>query len=198
MLGSIKPEIRIIGFDDAPFTFADKETLVLGVVCRGGTQIDGVVSVAIDVDGMNAAEKMARAINSSPHKDQLKIIMLDGITFGGFNIADINALNKETGLPVIVVIREKPRMKSIKESLSKFKDAEKRWKLIEKAGVIRPVAVTNKVIKGTKTIYYQAAGIRNEDAENVIKLTAVNSSVPEPVRMAHILCSGLKDTRNLK
>jgi endonuclease V-like protein UPF0215 family len=192
MLKTIKPEIRIIGWDDAPFTFKDKYTLLVGVVCRGGIQIDGVLTTKIHVDGNDATGKIAKAINRSSHKEQLRVIMLDGITFGGFNIVDINKLYKKTGLPVIVVIRDKPNMKAIKKSLSKFHDSEERWKLIEKAGDVQKFEVKNKVLMGRKTIYYQRCGINEYMSEKIINLTSVNSVVPEPVRAAHLICTGLK------
>lgn len=195
MLKTIKPEIRIIGWDDTPFTFKDKYTLLLGVVCRGGIQIDGVLTTKIRVDGNDATEKIAKAINNSNHKEQLRVIMLDGITFGGFNIVDINKLHEKTGLPVIVVIKDKPDMKAIKKSLSKFNDTEERWKLIEKAGKVRKFEVKNKVLTGRKTIYYQRCGINEYMSEKIINITSVNSVVPEPVRTAHLICSGLKGRR---
>lgn len=195
MFRTIKPEIRIIGWDDAPFTFKDKYTMIAGVVCRGGTQIDGLITAKITVDGMDTTDKIAEAINRSKHREQLRVIMLDGITFGGFNIVDIDMLHKKTGIPVIVVIREKPDLRAIHKSLSKFHDIEHRWQLIEKAGEIRKVDVKNKVLKGRRTIYYQKAGMEEYDAERIINLTAVNSVVPEPIRMAHIICSGIKNKR---
>ncbi len=192
MLKIIKPEIRIVGWDDAPFTFKDKHTILMGVICRGGIQIDGVISTKIKIDGNDATEKIAKAINRSRHKEQLRIIMLDGITFGGFNIVDINKLYEKTKLPVIVVIRDKPDMKAIRKSLSKFKDSEKRWGLIEEAGEVRKFEVKNKVLKGRKTIYYQKAGIDEYTCESIINLTSVNSVIPEPVRVSHLICSGMK------
>jgi endonuclease V-like protein UPF0215 family len=193
MFRSIKPEIRIIGWDDVHFTFKDRETLIIGVVCRGGTQLDGVIVGKITVDGNDSTGVIAETVNKSKHGEQLRIIMLDGITFGGFNIVDINSLYKKTGMPVIVVIRDNPDMAAIRKSLSKFADADERWNLIEKAGKIRKIEVKNKVLKGRRTMYYQHAGIEGHDCEKIINLTAVNSAVPEPVRMAHIICSGVKD-----
>ncbi len=193
MLKTIKPEIRIIGWDDAPFRFEDKVTPVIGVICRGGTQIDGVITARIAKDGLDATAKIANAINASSHKSQLSVIMLDGITFGGFNIVDINELCEKTKLPVIVIIREKPDMKAIKKSLLKFTDSERRWRLIKRAGKIRGIEVKNKVLKGARTIYYQKAGVDEYACERIISLAAVNSVVPEPVRLAHIICSGIKD-----
>ena len=191
----VKKEIRIIGWDDAPFTFKDKHTLLMGVICRGGIQIDGVITTKICVDGTDATEKITKAINKSRHKEQLRIIMLDGVTFGGFNVVDINRLHEKTKLPVIVVIRDKPNMRNIRKSLSKFSDSEKRWELIEKAGEVRRFEVKNKVLKGRKTIYYQNAGINEYTSERIINLTSVNSLIPEPVRVAHLICSGMKRRR---
>jgi hypothetical protein len=194
MLRAIKKEIRIIGWDDAPFSFNDKSVRLVGVVCRGGTQIDGVLSTEITKDGLDVTEKIASAINASVHKDQLRAIMLDGITFGGFNITDIKALNKKTGLPVIVVIRDKPGMNAIKRSLSKFPDSKERWNLIKKAGKIREIEVRNRVLEGKRTLYYQKSGLSDGECERIINLSTVNSVVPEPVRVAHIICSGIKST----
>jgi endonuclease V-like protein UPF0215 family len=198
MLKTIKPEIRIIGWDDAPFAFRDRETLIAGVVCRGGTQIDGLITARIKKDGLDVTDKIAGAINDSVHKEQLSVIMLDGITFGGFNITDINALLEMTGLPVMVIIRERPDMRAIRKSLSRFPDFKKRWGLIKKAGKIRETEVKNRVIEGVRTVYYQKAGMDESACERIINLTAVNSVVPEPVRLAHIICSGIKGMRNLK
>ncbi|NIO20349.1 MAG: DUF99 family protein, partial [Candidatus Aenigmarchaeota archaeon] len=185
-------EIRIIGWDDTPFTFKDRETTLIGVVCRGGVQIDGVIRTKIKVDGTDVTERLAKAVNESKHKEQLRLIMLDGITFGGFNIVDIERLHKKTKLPVIVIIRDSPNMQSIEKSLSKFKDSETRWGLIEKAGKVKKFEVKNKVLKGRKTIYYQNKGIDDYTCEKIINLTAIHSVTPEPVRIAHLIASGFK------
>ncbi|MBM3309562.1 MAG: DUF99 family protein, partial [Candidatus Altiarchaeales archaeon] len=47
----IKPEVRILGLDDGPFKQNDKKVLVVGVVFRGGSFLDGVVSTKVRVDG---------------------------------------------------------------------------------------------------------------------------------------------------
>ena len=192
MFRNVKSEIRIVGWDDTPFTFKDRETKLIGVVCRGGVQIDGVITTKIRVDGNDATEKLIKAVNSSRHKEQLRILMLDGITFGGFNIVDLEKLHEKTGLPVIVVIRDKPDMKSIERSLSKFKDSGKRWELIKKAGEVKTFEVRNRVLKERKAIYYQNKGIDDHTCEKIINLTAINSVTPEPVRIAHLIASGFK------
>ena len=104
----IKKEIRILGVDDAPFDKKDKECLVVATVFRGGDFLDGLLSCKVEVDGSNATKKLVKLINKSKHKQQLKVIMLDGIALGGFNIIDIKELNKKTKLPVIVLMRHLP------------------------------------------------------------------------------------------
>lgn len=193
MLRAIKPEIRIVGWDDSHFTFRDTHTTLVGVICRGGIQLDGLITTRIEVDGNDSTRKIADAINRSRHKEQLRIIMLDGITFGGFNIVDINELHRKTGLPVISVISDKPDMEAIKKSLSRLPDFEKRWKRIKKAGKVKEFEVSNRVLKGRKTIYYQNAGMDEYSSERIISITSVNSLVPEPVRMAHLICTGIKE-----
>jgi len=84
-----KPEIRILGFDDSPFNSDDKTVAVIGVIYRGGNFLDGILKTDVEVDGLDAGEKLIQLINSTRHKQQLKVLMLDGITLGGFNIIDI-------------------------------------------------------------------------------------------------------------
>ena len=90
----IKPEIRILGVDDGRFVPHTKgEVIVVGVVFRGGCSLDGVMHTHVAIDGFDATEQLASMINSSPHCKQLRLIMLNGITLGGFNVVDIKKLN---------------------------------------------------------------------------------------------------------
>ena len=194
MFRKIKKEIRIIGFDDSPFSFKDKTTLLIGVVCRGGSQIDGVVTTRITVDGTDSTRKITESVRNSRHFGQLRIIMLDGITFGGFNVVDIRKLHEDTKLPVLVVISERPDLKSIRKAMKRFDDHEKRWKLMERAGEIRECEIRNKVI-GRKRIFYQSAGLRDSEAKDILNITSINSLIPEPVRIAHLIGYGLKGNK---
>ena len=50
------------------------------------------------IDGLDATQKLADMINGSPHRHQLRLVMLNGVTFAGFNIVDIKKLYALTGL----------------------------------------------------------------------------------------------------
>ena len=82
----MKPEIRVLGLDDAPFERDDEEVLVVGTIFRGSNFMDGLLSTEVAVDGDDATGKIIKMVNSSRHKPQLKVIMTDGIAFGGFNV----------------------------------------------------------------------------------------------------------------
>lgn len=184
----IKPEIRVLGVDDGVFTPRVRGLVpVVGVVFRGGYWLDGVMHTKIEVDGFDATNKINSMIKNSPHYKQLRIIMLDGVTFAGFNVVDISRLNSETKLPVIAVTREKPNFEEIHKALKNLPKGEERWKAILNAGEVFEVACKNK----SEKVYIQISGILKEDAEKILKLTSTRSNIPEALRVAHLIASGI-------
>lgn len=176
-----KKEIRVIGIDDAPFDkFNDKNVLVVGVVMRGGTWVDGIVSTKVTVDGNDSTKRLIETINKCKFKPQLQCIFLDGIAVAGFNIIDVKELNKKTNLPVIVVIRRMPDINNIKDTLIKINKKNK-IKLIEKAGNVIQI----------EDIFVQLTGIDLEQAKEILKIVCTRSLIPEPLRLAHLIASGV-------
>lgn len=189
---SIKPEIRVLGIDDGDFVPHTKGLVdVVGVVYRGGYWLDGVMRTEIEVDGVDATEKIATMITGSPHHDQLRVVVLDGVTFAGFNVVDIKELFKKAGLPVIAIVREKPNFEEIKRALEHLPGHEKRWRAIENAGKIIEV----RTRKTDGVVYMQIAGISETDAEKIVRSTSTRSNVPEALRVAHIIASGLTKSK---
>jgi endonuclease V-like protein UPF0215 family len=184
----IKPEIRVLGVDDCPFIPHRKgQVPVIGVVFRGGYWLDGVMQAKIAVDGFDATEKIVSMITSSPHYRQLRVIMLNGVTFAGFNIVNIKALSAATKLPVITVTREKPDFEKIHEALENLPKSQERWNMILNAG--EPFEVSSR--SGKKKIYVQVAGISRDDAQKILWLTSTRSNIPEALRVAHLIASGI-------
>jgi hypothetical protein len=184
----VKSEIRVLGIDDGVFTpHARGFALIVGVVFRGGYWLDGVMHTRVKVDGMDATRKMTSMILRSPHRKQLRIIMLNGVTCAGFNVVDIEKLSAETNLPVIAVTREKPNLSEIRKALQNLPHGEKRWNIISKIGEPHEVRTMSKNAK----VYVQTAGICEEDAERILQVTSTRSNVPEPLRVAHLIASGI-------
>jgi len=188
----IKPEIRVLGVDDGDFVPRTKGLAdVVGVVYRGGYWLEGVMHTKIEVDGMDATEKIADMIKDSPHYDQLRVVVLDGITFAGFNVVDIKELFKRVKLPTIAIVREKPNFEEIKMAIKNLPEYEKRWKIVNNTGKIIKVQTR----KAAEAVYMQVAGISEEDAKKIVRNTSTRSNVPEALRVAHIIASGLTKSK---
>jgi uncharacterized protein len=184
----IKHEIRVLGVDDGIFVPHSKGFApIIGVVFRGGYWLDGVMNTRVEVDGFDATEKIAAMVTSSPHHKQLRVIMLDGVTFAGFNVVDIKRLNEKTKLPVIAVTRDRPDFGEIHRALRKLPFPAKRWKAVVNAGEMFEVSTRSK--KGK--VYMEISGIVKEDARKILKITSTRSSVPEALRVAHLIASGI-------
>jgi len=177
----MKKEIRVLGIDDAPFDkFSRGNVLIIATLFRGGQWIDGILSTKVKIDGNNSTSKLIRMVNNSKFKPQLQALLLGGIALGGFNVIDINKLNKKTGIPVIVVIRKYPNFVKIKSALKKIGKLSK-YNLIEKAGAIYKIG----------KIFVQLAGLSLDDAKKILKITCTRSLIPEPVRIAHLIGAGI-------
>jgi hypothetical protein len=182
----VKREIRILGIDDAPFEKSRKErVLVIGTIFRGGEYLDGVLSTRIEPDGKDSTQRLVEMISQSKHKDQLRVIMIDGIALAGFNVVDVGKLYKETKIPIIVTIRKMPEFLKIKKALRRFDDYKERYAKIKRAGRV----YSTKLRWGK--IYFQVKGISREDAEEIIKKSSKHGIIPEPIRIAHLIASGV-------
>lgn len=184
----IKPEIRVLGIDDAPFTpHSEKLVDIVGVVFRGGNYLDGFMHTKVQVDGTDATERIADMITTSPHHRQLRVVMLNGVTMAGFNVVDIRDLHDRVKLPIIAVTRDKPDFEDIQKALCHLPDAERRWKSIQRAGKM----IAARTREGEAPIYVHATGIAEEDCKRILRATSTHSNVPEALRVAHIIASGL-------
>jgi len=117
-------------------------------------------------------------------------MMLDGITFGGFNVTDIKELFGRTEIPVMAFTRKMPNFTKIYEALRNLDQREKRIKIIKNGGEISEFKFDEH------KIFYQKVGIEKEEVEEIIKEFTINSLIPEPVRVAHLISSGIARGRS--
>ncbi len=175
----------MLGVDDGPFARGDEDVLVVGAVFRGGQWMDGVVSTRVSVDGLDATDKLIELVKDTRFKD-LRVVMLDGIALGGFNVVDINRLYAEGGLPAIVVTRDEPDFNDIKNALENLSDSGERWKYMMDAGEPRRVPT-----REGESVHIQHAGLEPGDADAIVKLCSTRSAIPEPIRVAHLIAQGV-------
>lgn len=180
--GRVKREARVLGIDDSPFDKRkDRESLVVGTFFRGGSSMDGVLSTKVRVDGSDSTRKLSAMIQKSKFRSQLRAILLDGIAVAGFNVIDVNRLHRETGIPVIVVMRDYPDLEKMTAALKRL-GMKRKIPLLARAGEIHRAG----------SVYIQPIGLPLEKAQEIIRLTCTRSHIPEPIRTAHLIAAGIK------
>ena len=177
----LRREVRVIGIDDGPFfKFRKGRVIVVGTVYRGGDYMDGLVSTTAKVDGSDSTNNVARMINKSKFKSQLRCIFLKGIAVGGFNIIDLPKLSKLTKLPIIAVTRQNPDIPFIIKTLV-------RLSMSDKVRLITQLPQPTKIGR----VYVQYINIDLDRVKEFLKVTTLHSYIPEPLRIAHIIAAGI-------
>ncbi|MCX6777887.1 MAG: DUF99 family protein [Candidatus Micrarchaeota archaeon] len=177
---------RIIGIDDSPFTKNDRHVRIVGVVWRDGT-IEGVLSTRVGRDGGDATEKILGMIRGSRFASQARAVMMNGIMTAGLNAVDIKKMNEELKVPVIAFTRTKPGRERVIAAIEKAGESER---IIRgRAGrLARKKAIVERAgeVCGNGP-YVQCAGISGREA-----LRMLEEFGKEPVRIAHLIASGIK------
>ena len=147
-----------------------------------GIRFEGVLTGRVRRDGVNATREISRMVTRSRFFDHLQVILLQGIALAGFNVVDINALHQQLGRAVMVVIRRLPDQDAVRRALlQKVPGGSRKWRLVEQAGPIEPI----------EGLYVQRVGLNADDAARLIRRLAINSHIPEPLRTAHMIASGV-------
>ena len=172
----------VVGFDDAPFDRAHRGNVtVIGAVFNR-SRLEGVIKGEVRRDGANATNNIARLIERSRFGPSLQAVLLQGVTFGGFNVVDLGLLSERLGLPVVAVCRRKPDLAKIRRVLlGSVPGGRRRWRVIERLGAARKHG----------SVYVQHAGISWERAIALVDRFAINSRLPEPLRTAHLIAGAI-------
>jgi len=173
---------HVLALDDAPFPREHQGRVLVVATAYSGLRLEGVLSTHVRRDGADATRAVAERIASSRFAGHTRLVMFQGIALAGFNVIDIHALHEALGTPVLVVARRPPSLPAIRSALlERVRGGARKWKLIEKAGPMEPVA----------GVMVQRAGISLPDAGAVITRLSVNGNIPEPLRVAHLIAGGV-------
>lgn len=173
---------HLVGFDDAPFERQHRgDVLVVGAVFSG-SRLDGVLSSRVRRDGRNATSALAELCTSTRFAPQLQLVLLQGIALAGFNVVDVHELHERTGLPVLVVARRRPDLDAIEQALlSRVPGGARKWRLIARAGPMERCG----------PVWVQRVGLDEHEAAAVLRASATEGHLPEPLRTAHLIAGGV-------
>jgi endonuclease V-like protein UPF0215 family len=170
----MKEGLRFLGIDDGP----GEAGKLIGVSYRGTEFIEQVEIVDQRPDKGESTEDILKLY--SLFKQDIAAIFLDGISFNGFNIADINKISEELGKPVIAVTANQPDKKAIRKGL-------------ETAGLDTDIVETLPEIHQYGYIFIQFAGCENSKAERFVEKATLQGNIPEAVRTADLIGNAFQD-----
>ena len=159
---------------------------LVGLVVRGKGYLEAMYSTTVSLERLDATDTVAGLVNGSRQLPQLKAVMLDGLTLAGFNVVDIEVLHDATGVPVITLVDKVPDLAAIARALEgRFPDWEERLRLLSAPETHRMDLPDG----GALTCH--VAGIGFEEARRLVEVTTLRGHLPEPLRMADTVASGL-------
>jgi endonuclease V-like protein UPF0215 family len=176
----------VIGIDDAAFELKTgaKTTQLIGVVCQGVRPVN-IFRTEIDIDGQNATKKLIALVrNNDKH---IQFILTHSITFGGFNLINLNNIYNELGKPIIAVNERKVDIdlviNTIKEKFpNTFK--QKIQNIVDAGNLFFSQIET---AGGLSDIYFHSKGIDTQMVESLLQKVCIDSKLPECVRLAHLI-----------
>ncbi|UCG88926.1 MAG: DUF99 family protein [Gemmatimonadota bacterium] len=172
---------HVVGFDDCPFQREHRGNVPIIGAVFANSRLEGVLRGSVRRDGANATRILVRLIAESKYSAQLQLVMLQGIAFAGFNVVDLPRLHRELDLPVLVVVRKRPRLERIRNALERVPGGKRKWALIQRLGPVEPVG----------SVFVQRVGLSLAEAATAIARHAIHGTIPEPLRTAHLIAGGI-------
>ena len=174
-------QIRVIGFDDAPFErHTSKPVAVAGVVCSL-TRFEGMLWGHVQADGWDSTEQLTQMLLSSKFHAQLHLVLLDGISMGGLNLIELPNLAQQIQLPCVAVMRKFPKLSKMKAAISLLPEPEKRLQILAQAGEIQV----------HPPFYFQVYGLSAVLTARILQRLTDKGNVPEALRIAHLITSAV-------
>jgi len=161
----LKKEARILGLSTA--TNRSGKTLVVGVVFRGSSWLDGILTCSLDAENTRHPSRIARAIMKSRQYSQLHAVILSREQIVPGRDIDIAQLARRLKLPVIAITKKRAPMKKTEKTLkANYYDFE---------------------LNGER-LYTLATGISHEKTQEVFFIGSTpKSCIPEAARVADLI-----------
>lgn len=175
-------QVRVAGFDDAPFRkVVGARVPVCGVICAG-TRFEGMVWGQVRRDGWGATDEVCRLLIGGKFLPQVHLVLLDGLAFGGFNVIDLPRLSETLERPCVAVMRKQPDLAAVEAALGRLPRAKERMGLFRKAGAIHQAG----------PFFFQVAGASSEAIAALLPRVTDRGNVPEALRLSHLIGSAVQ------
>jgi hypothetical protein len=181
----LKSQARVAGIDDGPYFRNSTETVVIITIMRLDGYIEGFLKTHVQTDGSDSSEKISSVLMESRFFDQIRAVISDGACLGGFNVLDLQDLNRKLEVPVVTCSDEAPNTRSIEEGLkNNFVNWRRKLDLITRWDPV-------ELELNDGICYIRSEGIATERAKWIIRKATIRGRIPEPVRISHMIASTL-------
>ncbi|HKI46938.1 MAG TPA: DUF99 family protein [Balneolales bacterium] len=173
---------HVLGIDDAPFTKGkDLSAPLVAVMMEGATLVDGVAVNRMKIDDPEATQFLIDWIRELRWTPSLQAIVFGGITIAGLGLLHLPTLARELNLPVITVTRQDTHDSTLDSALIAAG-------LSERLSVLNDNPSSVEIDTG---IFASFCGITQTEAKKLIRSTLQKSTMPEPLRIAHLIGAAL-------
>ncbi len=161
--------------------------MLVGVLLKDVNVMD-VFCEMIRVDALDATDKCLKILERALSLYRVDVVLLDGVTYAGFNILNPYALHSLMGIPVIVAFRYPLSLDKILRALkNNFADWRYRYRVIENVYLkAKKVVFSN----GTKLLV-TCIGINEGLCIDLIHKITFWHPNPEPLRIADVIASAI-------
>ncbi|AFZ69798.1 hypothetical protein Calag_0002 [Caldisphaera lagunensis DSM 15908] len=144
----------------------------------------------VHTDGLDATSVLSYLIKTLANNEK-SVVLFDSITIAGFNVISLPGIQKLTNLPSIVIYNYKPSIKNLLKALRPhFEDSYIRELALNQLKEIKKIETNRGVL------YIVNRGVNKEEAIQLINSYQFYSTIPEPLRMSHIISSHLSKIIN--
>jgi len=180
-----KRGFRVLGVAESFSPGKGSRAALAGVVMRADGVVDGFVLGRCTVGGMDSTSAIIEMTRRLERED-LNLLMLNGCIISLFNVIDLQALSRETGLPLICVT-----YKSSEGLDERFRERfPSDWE--ERVAVYRSNGEREEMRLHTgHLLYVRRIGTTRREAQVVLNMLTRHGRVPEPLRLAKSLARAL-------
>lgn len=183
-----KKGIRALGIAES-FRKNHRYSVIAGVVMRSDLVIDGILFNYVTIKGDDATSSIITLYERLKRND-INLIMLDGLIISMYNIIDIDTLYAHLSKPIIAVtFRES---EGLDEHIKRrFKDYHNKLDAYHKLGLRETI-----VIKTGYKLYIRSKGIDVDDVRLAVDKFTLQGSIPEPIRVAKLIARAYMKVHN--
>jgi len=165
------------------------KTPLVGVTTRG-IQLLHLSYGKIEMDGIDSTNEVIRLYEENPYKKEIRLIMIDSPTLGGFNPPNPFEIYEKTQIPILLLPDKKPKTVISEIYGQVFPEREEQIEILKKLPKLESLIVNiNQDPKILREIFFHAIGITKNEIVELLNFLSEYSAIPEPLRLAHIAAS---------